>query len=532
MSAKFTVKSPVTGAIIGEYVSKDVSDVQKAVASARQAQLAWAQLSYGERAKHVQKMKNFLAANADRACDVITACSGKVRQDALLTEVISCVLGCDWYAKNTKKVLAPQKLPNGSILFANKSNELVYEPVGVVGIISPWNFPFSIPFGEIIMGLMAGNAVLLKVASNSTPVGCFIEEVIKAGELPPGLFHHIIIGGSEAGPAFLAAGINKLFFTGSVGVGKKLMAEAAKTLTPLSLELGGNDAMLVLKDASIERAVNCACWAGYQNAGQSCGGVERIYVDESVYPEFLAQLKEKTAAMRHGPDSPNFDVDMGSVTTKGQYDAIDSQVKEAVAQGAKIEAQSRPVPGCPTDRLFYPATVLTGCTPSMRVMREETFGPILPVVPFKTEEEAIQLANDCNLALTSSVFSRNTKHAKEVAMKLQSGVVSINDHLYTHAMTETPWGGWKESGLGRTHGYLGLREMCNVKCINTDAIPSAWLPRNIWWYPFSPDTYKVLRNALVFAAPSSLAGMMSALLYVLRHGSYMFSAWRVKGETE
>jgi acyl-CoA reductase-like NAD-dependent aldehyde dehydrogenase len=532
MSAKFSVKNPATGAVVGEYVQQHAEEVVKAVARAREAQAAWAELSYKERAKHVYKMKAFLAANADRACDIITSCSGKVRQDALVTEVIPGVLACDWYAKNTQKVLAPFKLPTGSLFFANKHNELLYEPVGVVGIISPWNYPFSIPFGEVLMGLMAGNAVLLKVATNSTPVGCFIEEVMKAGEVPEGLFHHLIVGGAEAGPALLSAGINKLFFTGSVSVGKKLMAEAAKTLTPLSLELGGNDPMLVLKDASIERAVNCACWAGYQNAGQSCGGVERIYVDESIYPEFLAQLKAKTAALRHGPDSGNFDVDMGCVTTKAQYDTIDSQVRDAVAHGAKIEAQSRPIPGCPTNGLFYPATVLTGCTPTMRVMREETFGPVLPVIPFKTEEEAIQLANDCSLALTSSVFSRDAKHARAVAKRLQSGVVSINDHLYSHGMSEAPWGGWKESGLGRTHGYLGLKEMCNVKCINTDTVPSGCLPRNLWWYPFSADTYKLLRSSLSFAAPSSFGSMLSNLWYVLTHSSYMFSAWKVKNKSE
>lgn len=532
MAAKFVVKNPATGAVVGEYVQQHAEDITKAVAAAREAQAAWAKLSYNDRAKHLYKMKTFLAANADRACEVITACSGKVLQDSLATEVISGVLACDWYAKNTKKVLASQRLPSGSLFFANKHNELFYEPVGVVGIISPWNYPFSIPFGEVLMGIMAGNAVLLKVATNSTPVGCFIDEVIAAGGLPRGLFQHLIVSGAEAGPALLSAGINKLFFTGSVGVGKRLMAEAAKTLTPVSLELGGNDPMVVLKDASIERAVNCACWAGYQNAGQSCGGVERVYVDETIYPEFLAQLKAKTAALRHGPDSGNFDVDMGCMTTKGQYDTVDAQVKEAVAQGAKIEAQSRPAPGCPTEGLFYPATVLTGCTPAMQVMREETFGPILPVVPFRTEEEAIQLANDCSLALTSSVFSRDMKHAKAVAMRLQSGVVSINDHLYSHGMSEAPWGGWKESGLGRTHGYLGLKEMCNVKCLNTDSVPSGWLPRNLWWYPFSEDTFKLLRSALAFAAPSSFGNMLSSLWYVVTHSSYMFSPWKVKDKSE
>ncbi|KAK7194011.1 aldehyde dehydrogenase [Novymonas esmeraldas] len=532
MAQRFAVKSPATGAVVGEYVQQHVSEVAKAVASARVAQRQWASLSFDQRGAHLKKMKTFLAANAERAGEVITSCSGKARQDALATEVIPGVLACDWYAKNTKKVLAPQKLPVGSIFFANKSNTIHYEPVGVVAIISPWNYPFSIPFGEVLMGLMAGNAVLLKVATNSTPVGVFIEEVVKAGELPEGLFQHLVIGGAEAGPAMLASGINKLFFTGSVGVGKKLMAEAAKTLTPVSLELGGNDPMVVLKDASIERAVNCACWGGYQNAGQSCGGVERIYVDESIYPEFLAQLKAKTEALRHGPDSGAFDVDMGCITTKGQYDTIDAQVQEALAQGAKIEAQSQPTATCPKAGLFYPATVLTGCTPAMRIMREETFGPILPVVPFKTEEEGIQMANDCSLALTSSVHSRNMKRARAVAMRLESGVVTINDHLFSHGMSEAPWGGWKESGIGRTHGYLGLKEMVNAKCINEDMLPAGMAPRNLWWYPFTRESYTILRHALAFAAPTSIGNMLASLWHVVRHCTYMFRPWNVKEKQE
>ncbi|KAG5464367.1 hypothetical protein LSCM1_00550 [Leishmania martiniquensis] len=532
MVQHFEVKNPATGVVVGRYMQQQASDIAKAVTNARVAQKAWAMLSYDERAVHLRKMKTFLAANADRARDVIVSCSGKTRQDALATEVLSGVLACDWYAKNTKKALAPQKLPVGSIFFANKSNTIYYQPVGVVGIISPWNYPFAIPFGEVLMGLMAGNAVLLKVATNSTPVGCFIEEVMRAGELPTGLFQHLIVSGAEVGPALLQSGINKLFFTGSVGVGKKLMAEAAKTLTPVSLELGGNDAMLVLKDASIERAVNCACWGGYQNAGQSCGGVERIYVDQSIYPEFLAQLKAKTEALRHGPDTGVFDADMGCVTTKDQYDTIDAQVKEAVAQGAHIEAQSRPSASCPKYGLFYPATVLSGCTPSMRIMREETFGPVLPVVPFATEEEGIQMANDCTMALTSSVHSRNMKHAKEVAMRLESGVVTINDHLFSHGMPEAPWGGWKESGIGRTHGYLGLKEMVNAKCINSDVLPSSFLPRNLWWYPFTRESDAMLRHLLSFAAPTSMSKMLSSLWYVVTHCMYMFRPWSVKEKHE
>lgn len=523
----YEIRNPATNELVGTYTNEPIERVAEAVQASRKAQKIWAKMSFKERAKHIQKMKNYLSANAERAVSIICASTGKTKQDALVTEVLPCVVACDWYAKNTSKVLKEEKLPSGSMMFFNKSNTLVYEPIGVVGIISPWNYPFSIPFGELVMGLMAGNGVLLKVASNMTNVGLFIEEVVQEAGLPQGLFQHLIIPGSKCGPAFLEAGINKLFFTGSVRVGKELMAEAAKTLTPVSLELGGNDAMVVMKDASIERAVNCACWAGFQNAGQSCGGVERIYVDASIYDKFLDELCAKTSALRHGPDGEGtFDVDIGSMTTKGQYDTVMGQLEEALAKGAKIVAQSQPVGDC-SSGYFVPATVLTGCTMDMAVLREETFGPLLPVIPFKDEEEAIRMANDCSLALTSSVFSGSGSKALRMAHRLESGVVSINDHLYSHGMSEAPWGGWKESGIGRTHGYLGLKEMSNVKCINNDCFPTK---RNLWWYPFDGNTYNTMLAALRFVAPQHCCDSLRAFCHLLCNSCFMFKKWVVPGK--
>ncbi|CAD2213103.1 succinate-semialdehyde dehydrogenase (NADP+) [Angomonas deanei] len=379
------------------------------------------------------------------------------------------------------------------------------------------------------MGLMAGNGVVLKVASNVVHVGEFIDECIRAGDLPDGLFAHVNVPGATAGPAFLAAGIDKLFFTGSVPVGKQLMAEAAKTLTPVCLELGGNDPMVVLSDANIERAVNCACWAGYQNAGQSCGGVERIYVDEKIYDVFLAELAKKTRALRHGPETFKFEVDIGAITTKGQLQTITTQVEEALKKGATIVAQSQPV-GDLSKGYFYPATVLAGCTPDMLIVKDETFGPVLPVIPFKTEDEAVAMANNINLALTSSVFSNSGSHARKVAARLQSGVVTINDHLYSHGMAESPWGGWKESGIGRTHGYLGLKEMANVKNINEDFLPSWMAPRNLFWHPFSKSTYEMISASIGLLAPRSVGDFFSSLCTVSKHASFMFTKWKVEEE--
>lgn len=520
--------NPATGEALESVPNTPVDEVPRIIAKARDAQKKWAAKSFKERAVYIRRIKAFLAANCDRAAEVISKNNGKTRQDALATEVLPCIMACEWYAANTSKVLKDQQLPCGNILFANKSNVLTYSPLGVVGIISPWNYPFSIPFGEIIMGLMAGNAIVLKVATPTTLVGAFIEECIAAGNLPDGLFAHVVVSGAEVSKAFLAAGIDKIFFTGSVNVGRQLMAAAAATLTPLSLELGGKDPMIVCEDADLERAVNCACWAGYQNAGQSCGGVERIYVHEAVKDRFLAALVAKTKALRHGPDS-DFGVDMGSITTKGQLQTIQAQVDEAVRDGAVIAAQSVPVGDC-SKGFFYPATVLTNVNHKMRIMREENFGPVLPVMTFRTEDEAVALANDCTMALTSSIFSNNAKTARRIARRLESGVVTINDHLYTHGLSETPWGGWKESGLGRTHGYLGLKEMSNVRCVNDERLPASWIPRNMWWYPFSKATYDGIKSGVGFLAPAGVGSFLrdSARLVKFAVGR-MFTPWKVGG---
>jgi acyl-CoA reductase-like NAD-dependent aldehyde dehydrogenase len=518
--------NPATGEPLSSVPNTPADRVPLIFQKARRAQKAWAQLTFKDRATHIIKVKKYLAANAERVAAVISSCNGKTRQDALATEVLPCVMACDWYAKNTATVLKPQKLPCGNILFANKSNVLEYAPLGVVGIISPWNYPFSIPFGEIIMGLMAGNAIVLKVATPTTLVGEVISECMAAGGFPDGLFAHVVLSGAEVSPLMLAAGVDKIFFTGSVKVGKQLMAEAAKTLTPLSLELGGKDPMIVMADADIERAVNCALWAGFQNAGQSCGGVERVYVHESIYDSFLEQLVLKTKALRHGVDV-DFSVDIGSITTKGQLDTIASQVSEAVKAGARIVAQSQPV-GDVSKGFFYPATVLVGVNHTMRIMREENFGPVIPVMPYATTEQAVALANDCSMALTSSVFSNNKSEARRVASQLESGVVTINDHLYSHGLSEAPWGGWKESGLGRTHGYLGLKEMSNVRCVNDEMLPSGWIPRNMWWYPFSRSSYEGLLSAVRLLCPESLGQFFSSAGKLTKFAvGTMFFKWKV-----
>lgn len=518
------VYSPATLEKVGEVVNTDLDQIPTFFTNARVAQKQWATLSFKQRRPHILAMRDYIVDQAEELAEIIHHSNGKSRTDALITEVMPCALAADWYAKNAGKVLKPKKVGTSSVLFLNKRTMIAHVPIGVVGIISPWNYPLSIPFGEVVMGLMAGNAIMLKVAATVPLVGEAIENIVAAGDLPEGLFHHLVGSGGAISTAFFENNIGKIFFTGSVPVGKQLMAQAAPTLTPLSLELGGKDPMIVLADADLERATNGAAWAGYQNAGQSCGGIERIYVHESVYKTFVKQLAEKTQAMRHGADR-DFDVEMGAMTTKNQLKTVQSHVEAAVQEGAKIVAQSHALKT--ETGFFYPATLLVDVDHKMTVMQEETFGPVLPVMKFSTLEEAIALANDCTMALTSSVWTKNTQLGKEIALQIEAGITTINDHLHTHALSETPWGGWKETGLGRTHGPQGLHEMTHVKVVNWDILPGA--KRNLWWFPFDKATYQALLAALHFAYPKSVGDYLSSAFHLIPFLlKKVFSAWKPK----
>jgi succinate-semialdehyde dehydrogenase/glutarate-semialdehyde dehydrogenase len=367
-------------------------------------------------------------------------------------------------------------------------------------------------------GLMAGNAIILKVADESLAVGRLIGEIIASAGLEAGLFRLLEGDGAAISDELFAQGIDKLFFTGSVRVGKLLMKKASDTLTPLCLELGGKDPMVVLDDADVERATNGALWGGFHNAGQTCAGIERIYVHEKIYPEFIALLATKTSRLRQGVDS-SFNIDIGAITTDRQLAFVTRQVEAALKQGARLLAQAQLEPGA-TGR-FYPATVLTDVTHEMEVMREETFGPVLGVMKFASDDEAVSIANASSFALTASVWTRNLERGKRLALELDAGVCTINDHLFTHALSEIPWGGFKHSGIGRTHGGLGLEEMTQVKCVTWD-----WLSpkRNVYWYPYSRDTYQALLAALRFTAGRS--PLKAALGFVPYYLGKVFTGWK------
>jgi len=482
--------NPASGEELGRRPVNTVDELCGLVERARQAQPGWAAVPVKQRARAILRVRRYLVDQADELAETISRDNGKTRLDALATEILPAAMAAAYYARHAQAFLKTRRLRPGNLFLANKRSRIRRVPWGVIGVVSPWNYPFAIPFSEVAMALLAGNAVILKVAGQTQMVGGALERTFQAAGLPEGIFAHVNLPGHLACDALFEAGIDKLFFTGSTAVGKQLMAKAAETLTPVCLELGGNDAMLVCPDADLERTAAGAVWAGMQNAGQSCGGVERIYVHAEVYEPFVELLARKVRSLRVGADRDHH-VDVGAVTTRKQMETIRRHVDDAVARGASIYAES----DCPAGGgNFLPAMVLTGVDHSMPVMREETFGPVVGVMKVQSMDEAVELANDSNLGLTGSVWSKNRRTARRLAERIQAGVVTINDHLMSHGLAETPWGGFKESGLGRTHGRIGFDEMTQPQCIVDDVMPG--VKRNLWWYPHGPAVYHGLRGLL------------------------------------
>ncbi len=503
--------NPATGEIIGSTKENSIGELQNALSEARTAQKVWREKSFTERASHLFKIRDYLVTHADEISEIISRDSGKTRVDAISTEVLSSAMAITYYAKNAESVLKRKKLSGGSILTINKRSYVDRVPYGVIGIISPWNYPFAIPFHEVAMALITGNAVILKTATQTLEVGKALKACIDAGELPQGLFHFLNIPGNIAGDAFIESGIDKLFFTGSVPVGKQLMKKASEKLFPLSLELGGNDAMIVCNDANIYRAVSGAIWAGYSNAGQSCAGVERIYVDEIIYAPFVSLLKKKLGEMNVGADK-NFNVAVGSLTTEKQLSTVKKHIADAKEKGASVFTVDKIEDNA--HGLFHPLTVIENANSEMLVQNEETFGPVVTVTKFRSIEEAIKMANNSNLGLTASVWTKDKSNGHKIASQLEVGSVMINDHLMSHGLAETPWGGWKESGYGRTHGYLGLEAMTQPRVVIDDLMPG--LQKNMWWHPHSKQVYDGLKGGMHFLYSKNILLRLSGLINLVK----------------
>ncbi|MCI0490586.1 MAG: aldehyde dehydrogenase family protein [Blastocatellia bacterium] len=479
--------NPATLEELGRFPAASVAEVETAVARAREAQPAWGALSYRNRARYILKARQELYNRQDEIIDIISSETGKPPFEALSTEVFPIADLMSYFAAKTERLLRDERFLLS--VFRNKRSQISYEPLGVVGIISPWNFPFAIPTGEVVMALMAGNSVVLKPSERSPLVGDRVKRLFAAAGFPEGVFE-VVQGDGATGAALVESAVDKIFFTGSVRTGKRIAESAAKRLLPVVLELGGKDPMIVCEDALFERTVKGAVWGAFANCGQVCASVERLYVVEPVAEKFISAVVEEVKRLRLGPPS-GCETDIGPLANEHQLNIVCDHVADAVASGARVLTGGRKREDL--GGYFFEPTVLVDVNDSMKVMNEETFGPVLPIMVVKDEEEAIREANNTRYGLLASVWTASNERGRRIARRIEAGTVIINDAVYTHGAAQTPWFGVKESGLGVTHGQAGLLEFVRMKHVNWDLLP---MKSNWWWFPYSERWYSRFKTLM------------------------------------
>jgi len=468
------VHDPRTGAVIATVPDQGPEEVGDAVASARAAFEAWRGLPFAGRRAHLLTVRDVLMDRIDEVTDVIVSETGKLPAEALVNEVMIVAETIAYYARHGEKALRPEKARSG--LLGHKRAVRTWEPMGVVGVISPWNYPLTLAMTPVVTALFAGNAVVLKPSEITPLTGLLIGDLFAtagAGCPLEGLVQ-VVTGRGDTGEALVRSGVQKICFTGSASTGRRVMRAAADSLTPVLLELGGKDPMIVCADADLDRAAAAAVWGSFQNAGQTCMSVERVYVEALVYDEFVDRVVARTRAVRQGTER----ADIGSMTFPPQLEVVERHLVDAMAKGARALTGGRRVPG--RDGLWFEPTVLVDVDHDMEIMRDETFGPVLPVMKVADVDEAVALANDSSYGLSSSVWTRDLAKGRALAARVQAGNVCVNDALVSYGVADLPFGGVKESGMGRVHGLQALREFSVAKSVLIDR---AGLPREAWWFP-------------------------------------------------
>jgi succinate-semialdehyde dehydrogenase/glutarate-semialdehyde dehydrogenase len=469
--------NPATGEKLGELACATPEEVHEAVRRARQAQPAWQALPVKERGAVLQRFQNKLVERRNEISELISRESGKPTVEALNTEVLVVLDAAKFCIRTAHSFLRPEPVPHGNLAMKTKRGHLVREPYGVIGIIAPWNYPFSTPAIETLGALAMGNAAVLKPSEFTPLVALEFQKLMYSAELNPDLLQ-VLIGAGPVGAALLEADIDKVIFTGSVATGKRIAEAAAKRLLPVVLELGSKDPMIVLEDADLEVASSGAVWGAMMNCGQTCLSIERCYVQRSVYGKFLELCRQKIEKLRVGVGLGS-EVEMGPLIHERQLHTVEDHVNDAVARGARLVAGGRRLTEVGPN--FYAPTLLADVTQDMRIMQEETFGPALPVAPFDTDDDAVRLANDTEFGLAANVWTTNRKRGEAIAARIKAGTVMVNDAITGFGISEAPHGGFKQSGIGRTHGKLGLAEMVQVKYVDVDLLPR--MPK-VWWYGY------------------------------------------------
>jgi len=484
----FKAVNPSTGEPFADVVRAGPAEIDAAVASARKAFLSWSRTPVIVRQKHLVRLLEEVRTSHEEIARLIATEQGKPIGEARAVDVIPAADTLRYLSRHAAAILAERPVDYAQILFAHKSGSYRLEPLGVVAIVTPWNFPFGIPFVEVAACLAAGDTVVLKPASATALTGLAVGDLCRRAGIPPGVVNVVTASGDDTNRLIEHPGIAKILFTGAVETGIGVMQRAAKNLTGVVLELGGKDPAVVAADADLDRASSGLVWGAFVNAGQACGSVERVYVVKDVAEEFLGKVVAKAKTLRLG-DPLSSTTDMGPLTTEAQRALVEAHVADARTNGAKVlTGGQRPR----AKGWWYPPTVLTRVDHSMRCMHEETFGPLLPVMVVENLDEAIRLANESEYGLTASGWTRSRRTAQRLAEELHAGTVTINDHLFSFGEPTATWGGVKKSGVGRSHAAFGLHELVNVKHVSVDMGHAGAMP---WWYPYDSAFHSFTKRA-------------------------------------
>jgi acyl-CoA reductase-like NAD-dependent aldehyde dehydrogenase len=469
--------NPATGELLGEFESATEPEVRAAVARARCAQPGWNAIGVQRRVPILREFQRRLLERKTEVARLITREAGKPVGEALSTEISVVLDAARFCIETAYAFLRPEPVPHGSLAMKTKTGHVHREPQGVIAIISPWNYPFSIPATETLAALVTGNTVVVKPSPLTSLTAMELASLLHESGVPTDVFQ-VVVGDGSTGSALINAEIDKLVFTGSVATGQRVAQAAAARLLPVVLELGGKDPMIVLDDANLEVASSGAVWGAFMNAGQACLSVERCYVHRSLYKPFVEACVRKAKQLRVG-NGLDPQTDVGPMISESQLSIVESHVGDAVAKGARVLAGGARLTAQGPN--FFAPTVLVDVTHAMRIMREETFGPVLPIMPFDHDDEAIRLANDSDYGLAASVWTRNRARGEAIAGRIQAGAVMVNDCVSCFGISEAFHGGVKHSGVGRTHGRFGLEEMVRLKYVDVDRMGGI---KKVWWYGY------------------------------------------------
>jgi acyl-CoA reductase-like NAD-dependent aldehyde dehydrogenase len=473
--------NPATNEVFARFEATPVSSLAKIFERARTAQQEWSARPLAERCAILRRLRDAIYARRDEIADVISRETGKPRVEAIFAEILLALDTTDFLARQAPRWLRPERVPHHNLALKAKSGWLEFHPHGVVAVISPWNYPFSIPIAQLVPALVTGNAVILKPSELTPATGALVGELVEQAKCPAGVVQ-ILQGAGDLGAAMIDTGPDKVFFTGSVATGRRIAEACGRKLIPSVLELGGKDAMIVLADANLDIASSAAVWGGFTNCGQACLSVERIYVERSIAERFAQLCVEKTKKLRLGsPDDP--DAEIGPMIRLRQLEKVEQQLREAAERGAEILTGGNRRPDLGPN--FLDPAVVARVDHSMQLMREETFGPVIALQAAASADEAIKLANDSPFGLSASVWTGDSRRGREVASRIHAGSVMVNDVASYYGICEAPHGGPGASGWGRTHSRLGLLEMVQVKYIDVDHLPR--IPKS-WWFGYTQES--------------------------------------------